>query len=666
MNIKTTAKMRVSDLGALNPMPDIKNVSYIHAGFVAKPTVSAEEARYLGKGMVSTMIPYLMQDEYNRDKIEKDVNVIILENDKLRATFLPDYGARLWSLFDKKQNRELLYVNSVVQPCNLGLRNAWLSGGVEFNLGIKGHTPLTCDKMFCDFIGDDAVRFYEYERIRGLAYSITAYLPEGAESLVIKVRVENTKEEDVYMYWWTNIAVPETQNTRVIVPTNDSIRCLYKQDHYEVDKQAIPYVNGDDVSYPLNLKHSADYFYKIQKDQNKWEAAVDKNGYGLLEYSDHTLRGRKLFLWGKNQGGRHWSEWLSEKGQAYIEIQAGLAHTQLEHIPMPAKTVWEWTEAFTAIDGAQDQLYGDWEDAIKCVENQLDKKIKAGECLSFEELEKVQIFGETKTVYNASGWGDLENKLRTKFGKEGISNYLNFARIENSETEDWYLLLEKGYLPNREVGYVPTSYVAGELWEKVIEDSLKNSNADHWFTYLHYGVCAYANGKLEKAMELWEKSIELKSSIWAYRNLGTAYANELNDSKKGIELLEKALKMQSGMSCVSLLKDYAKMTTSNGQDQKWIDIYEQLDDNIKAHKRLQVYLAIAYLNLDNYQKPIEIITPDFVLNDVKEMELSMSQIWVDMYIKKLQKEQGLSYEQAEKESKEKYPLPYALDFRMHG
>lgn len=481
MNIKTKIKMRVSDLGELNPMPDIKNVSYIHAGFEAKPSMNEEEKRYLGKGMVSTMLPYLLQDEYNRDKKEQEVNVVILENENLKATFLPDYGARLWSLFDKKQNKELLYVNSVIQPCNLALRNAWLSGGVEFNLGIKGHTPLTCDKMFCDFIDDDKVRFYEYERIRGLAYSITAYLPKGSEALYLKVQVENTKDEPVYMYWWTNIAVPETKNTRVIVPTRDSIHCLYQSDHYVLGKEEIPYVDGIDVSYPLNLKGSSDYFYKIDKDHDKWEAAVDKNGYGFLEYSDKKLIGRKLFLWGENPGGRHWNEWLSEKGQTYIEIQAGLAHTQLEHIPMPAKTKWEWTEAFTAIDGSVDGLYGEWDNAIACVEEQFANKVQRGAILSFDELERMPVSGEVQTTYFASGWGDLENKLRAKFGKDGISENLQFARICNETTSDWYELLEKGYLPKHSVDYVPTSYVSGELWEKVLEESLKNKEAEHWF-----------------------------------------------------------------------------------------------------------------------------------------------------------------------------------------
>ena len=78
----------------------------------------------------------------------------------------------------------------------------------------------------------------------------------------------------------------------------------------------------------MNMGPSSDYFYKIPKESEKWIAAVDPDGTGLLQYSDSPLKGRKLFLWGKNVGGRHWNEFLSQKGESYIEIQAGLMNTQ--------------------------------------------------------------------------------------------------------------------------------------------------------------------------------------------------------------------------------------------------------------------------------------------------------------------------------------------------
>ena len=141
-------KMPAGAMGEMNPLPDIKNVSYIHAGYQMTDKISEDEKTYLGKGMISTMLPYMMQDNYDRDRKDRNFKAAILENDYIKAVFLPEIGGRLWSLYDKKLGKELLYVNPVFQPCDLALRNAWFSGGVEFNVGIKGHNPLTCSPLF--------------------------------------------------------------------------------------------------------------------------------------------------------------------------------------------------------------------------------------------------------------------------------------------------------------------------------------------------------------------------------------------------------------------------------------------------------------------------------------------------------------------------------------
>ena len=142
-------KMRISgaELGECNPLPDIMNNTYIHARYTLSPSVTREEGRYIGWGMLPTLLPYLAQDGYTRERKDMELPAVVLENKYLRAVFLPSLGGRLWQLYDKVGRRDLLYVNPVFQPCNLALRNAWFSGGVEFNLGIRGHSPFTCSGM---------------------------------------------------------------------------------------------------------------------------------------------------------------------------------------------------------------------------------------------------------------------------------------------------------------------------------------------------------------------------------------------------------------------------------------------------------------------------------------------------------------------------------------
>ena len=88
---------------------------------------------YISYGLVPTPFPYRMQENYSRELYDNEEDVIILENEYLRATFFPHYGGKLASLFDKEKGKELLFSNPVIRPCNLAIRNAWMSGGVEWN-----------------------------------------------------------------------------------------------------------------------------------------------------------------------------------------------------------------------------------------------------------------------------------------------------------------------------------------------------------------------------------------------------------------------------------------------------------------------------------------------------------------------------------------------------
>lgn len=650
-------KMPAGAMGEMNPLPDIKNVSYIHAGYQMTDKISEDEKTYLGKGMISTMLPYMMQDNYDRDKKERNFKAAILENDYIKAVFLPEIGGRLWSLYDKKLGKELLYVNPVFQPCNLALRNAWFSGGVEFNVGIKGHNPLTCSPMWCavDKTDDgDILRLYEFERIRGVVYSINAYLPDNSPVLYIKCKIENTTNEQKHMYWWSNIAVPEEEGTRVIVPTDDSFLSFYDQNAYLLDKATIPVHEGVDVSYPLNLSSSRDFFYKIPEKNNKWIVSVQKDGAGLLQCSDQKLKGRKLFVWGMGQGGRHWGEWLSVEGSSYIEIQAGLAHTQLEHIPMPGKTTWEWTEGYTAMVGDPAVMHGDYKGAIDTVESYLANRVGDLENMPFPTK-----INSSEIIYKGSDWGAIEEAVRG----ERVSSLCSFPKISDDESAQWWQLIENNSFPCPDVNETPKSYVKGSFWA----EKLLSLPEQSWYSLLHLGVICYEMGDLEKAKKYWEESIEKTPSAWAMRNLAMLYKNELGNAEKGMEFILRANELKG--DCRSILAEVGAVLTSCNEDEKWLGIYGKLSNELKAIGRLRLLCAVAYINLDKLEKAAEIINPDFVMNDIKEGELSVSHIWFELYRRLYAKEEGVAYDADNKAlieaADKKYPLPKKLDFRMH-
>ena len=648
-----------ASMGKLNPMPDIKNVSYIHAGYEMTDKIDEDEKRYIGKGMISTMLPYMLQDGYDRKRKPKAFKAAILENKYLKAVFLPELGGRLWSLFDKEKSKELLYVNPVFQPGNLGLRNAWFSGGVEFNVGIKGHNPLTCSPLWCavDHTADgEILRLYEYERIRGVVYSVSAFLPDDSRVLYIKGKIENKSNDSKYMYWWSNIAVEETKDTRVIVPTDESFLSFYNENHYVIDKTPIPLSGGVDVSYPAKISSSRDFFYKIPENNHKWIATANANGFGLLQCSTQMLKGRKLFVWGMGQGGRHWNEWLSKEGSAYIEIQAGLAHTQLEHIPMEAHTSLEWIEAYTSLEENPEVLHGDYKNAVDAVESYMQNRIGNPDNLTFPD-EKDVISSEI--IYKGSDWGAIEEIVR----QERISDFLSFEKQNSTETKVWTEFLKTGSFAEPDVSEEPKSYVTGVFWKEALE----NMKCKNWFSLLHEGVIKYALGDVEGAKISWEESLEKKKSPWALRNIAMLLKNEFGDLEKAEKYILMAFEMKK--DSLALAREVAAQLTSSGSDELWIKTYIALDSKMKDDGRLKLYYALAKLNLSRFDEAKKIINEDFVMSDIKEGELSVSHIWFELYRRIYAKENGITYDGNDKElinkADEKYPLPKSLDFRMH-
>lgn len=70
--------------------------------------------------------------------------------------------------------------------------------------------------------GTPVLRMYEWERRRGVVYQMDFFLPENSSFLYARIRIENPKDHPVPMYWWSNVAVEETEKSRMIVPAEDA------------------------------------------------------------------------------------------------------------------------------------------------------------------------------------------------------------------------------------------------------------------------------------------------------------------------------------------------------------------------------------------------------------------------------------------------------------
>lgn len=675
-----TYTMPSASLGRENPLPDLKSVADAHAKIeIDETTVNPDEARYMGWGRVNTILPYTIQDGYDRTYRDHAFKAFVLENEYLKATFLPELGGRLWSLFDKEAGRELLHVNPVFQPCNLALRNAWISGGVEWNVGIIGHTPFTVDHMACQQLalsdGTPVLRMFQYERVRHLFYKLEAFLPDGARELYIRVRIDNATDEDTAVYWWSNMAVNEGEDVRVVVPADKAFRYGYGG---KLAKVPVPYMTAEadklrgeaarlarenggrldwDITRTTTLPQSMDFFFDVPKEARPFIAAPGKDGYGMCQTSTGELRGRKLFVWGMGTGGRHWQEFLAREGCAYIELQAGLAKTQLEHLPMKGGESISWLESYGAVQADPAAVQGeDYSAAVASVANALEAVRPARVLEELHSRLKRELDGQNgEVLHSGMGFARAEKALLgDQFRTAGLS--LDAMDLGPRE-EPWMTLAAGGGLTCPEPDEEPLSYQTGPAWEAALKDSIQKGDSNHWYGHYQLGVMYAAAGKDREAKEEFNRSLECARNPWALRCLAVLEDRAGNAVTAAYLLWEAAERKPIRPLAVEALE----MLSKTEQYQRMYDLMNKLPEEVRSQGRIKTFEILALLRTNRYEEAQTLLMSDIVLTDVREGDVLLTDLWFELMARR---ERGSAKEADLNWARENLKPPKHLDFRM--
>lgn len=660
-----TLTMPAAELGPENPLPPLQSGGDLHAVHET-PGIPDDMVQNIGYGRVKSILPYSIQDGYNRQRQPRDFRVAVLENDILKATFLLEHGGRLWSLLHKPRQRELLACNPVFQPANLALRNAWFSGGVEWNIGTIGHTPLTCDPLWAARLqlpdGTPVLRLYEWERFRRVTYQIDAYLPDGSPVLLVRVRIVNPHDHDVPMYWWSNIAVPESEDTRVIVPATTTYKFAYQEGALRVLE--VPGFEGVDMTYTTNNDQAADYFFHIPDGRRCWIAALDGMGRGLIQFSTDRLQGRKLFMWGQGTGGKNWQNFLSLPGKPYLEIQAGLARTQLEHLCMPARTEWDWLEGYGLMEADAAVVHGeDWSAAIAAVEASLSQ-LMLRERLDAEYARGARWADQppAEIIQMGSGWGTLE-RLRRETSHEAPLSGLGLVFTEpalGAAQQPWLHLLQTGRFPAADNDDAPPAFMTQIEWRVLLE---KAQNLDNnWLAWLHLGVMFYAADNRDTATTAWNKSLDARQTAWALRNLAVL---DVEDEK----LADAALRLNTAHhlrpDVTALALECCQLLIQMGEAGQALNIIESLSSEQRNNGRVRLAEGQAALAAGNFARVAQILAAPFVVDTLREGEPALSDLWFTYHERYISKEEGIPVDAVLRARvRREHPLAQAFDFRM--
>ena len=635
----------VAPLGTENPLPPLAPLQaaqrVVNAG-----ELPADMAEGVGYGRLNGALPCLLQDGYGRDRRDDTIPTLVLENERLRATVLPTLGGRLFSLWHKESERELLFRNPVLQPANLGLRGAWFAGGVEWNLGSTGHTTLTSAPMHAARVagpdGSPVLRLWEWERTRNLPYQLDFWLPDDSDFLYVGVRVRNPHDEDVPLYWWSNIAVEQTEHTRVLAPADEAWHYGYGG---RLDLVAVPGAETD-LSYPAGHEHAADYFFEVPAGRQPWIAALDEGGYGLVQASTARLRGRKLFVWGESDGGRRWQDWLAPGADnGYLEIQAGLARTQLEHLRLPAGQSWDWLEAYGPVAAEPAVAHGaDWRAAVSSVDVELRERLAAGGL--DERLAGWRTVADAEPrewLHTASGWGALEVlRLRRDGAAAELPGTPFPAETMGEQQRYWLAILDGDTAEPGEPTEPPAGTLVAPWWLRALEAAEPD-----WAVWYHRGVARWYAGDRHGAVAAWKASAWAVANPWALRNLAV-YAAEEERPDEAATLLADAVALAPGVRALAL--EAAAGALAAGHADEALGLLDGLPALPWSDGRCRLLTAQALLAAGDAARARAVFDEGFDVADLREGDTSISDTWAAV-----QRALGTAEE-----------LPARYDFRMAG
>ncbi|MDW7655890.1 MAG: DUF5107 domain-containing protein [Bacillota bacterium] len=315
---------------------------YIHEWiptYVPEPAqilpVFFEKRPYQGASGKIYPLPYT--DRLSDSKTNTKYKVAVLENDYIKARVLPEIGGKVQQAYDKKNEIDFVYHNTVIKPAMIGLAGPWVSGGIEFNWP-QHHRPTTympLESWIKHENGEETVWVGEVDpinRMKGMAgFSISP----GKSFLKVKVKLYNRTPFAHPFLWWANTAVAVHDQYRIIFPPDVS----WVNDH---DRRAViswpmakgiyqtarPYDYGDgtDLSlYPSVVVPSSFMVSQGQSDMDFVAGYDMSRDCGVVTVADHYIApGKKLFHWGRHDFGNNWCANLTDDDGPYVELMTGV------------------------------------------------------------------------------------------------------------------------------------------------------------------------------------------------------------------------------------------------------------------------------------------------------------------------------------------------------
>lgn len=274
--------------------------------------------------------PYFRYDG-STDVAENRVwKTVTLENDRISVKILPEVGGKVWGAYDKVAKRDFIYANHVMKFRDIALRGPWLSGGIEFNFGIIGHSPSTSTPIdwFTRENGDGSASCFvaSEEYITRTRWQVEIRLGADADEFETRVVWYNASGIPSPYYHWMNAAYSLRHDPEFMFPGVAAVG-----HEGEIVTRTWPLDSkGRDMSVYRNNCYGGPKSYHLIGGNNGFYGIWWRElGYGSYHRSlPYAKYGRKIWLWALSREGGIWEDLLTDADGQYAELQAGRCFNQ--------------------------------------------------------------------------------------------------------------------------------------------------------------------------------------------------------------------------------------------------------------------------------------------------------------------------------------------------
>lgn len=318
--------------------------------------------------------PKLDWDSYNAANpvpTPQDYTLLVVENDYLIVTILPELGGRVYQLIDKATGQNHLYQNPVIKPTHWGpLEQGWwlAAGGIEWCLPVDEHgyeSALPWD--WTAIIAGDGVTITvsDTDATDRLRARIDLFLPAGRAYLAITPHIENPTGEAIDYKFWSNAMLAPGNTNKPAAGLEFIFNALEMSVHSTGDARlpgaspifptapdyrfTWPVYNGVDYSRLGNWREWLGFFEYPQAAEDFVGLYNHENQAGVARvFPADVVRGTKGFAYGW-ASPLDWHIWTDVES-AGVEFHGGVAPTFWDTAHLGAGETLAWTEVWYPVN----------------------------------------------------------------------------------------------------------------------------------------------------------------------------------------------------------------------------------------------------------------------------------------------------------------------------